>query len=219
MVFATNLLQYLLQLTYWMGLAVLVKWLYIDTVRNMYAFSSGKAIGACGAAIALLGLDSCGDAFFRFVRDSLGERPDAYDPGVWERMYRVHGITHLPVDVAGSMLLVGGALVYWGVFSWRFTRPEMKDVRLADRAQAKADEDAKNRFIPAGELVSIRTTVAKGGLLSSTERFTEIETTDGVLIVSGEVGSIAKGVPVYRNGWDKVRIGGLHSRTFDIRHV
>jgi len=219
MVFLTNIVQYLLQLAYWMSLAVLCKWLYVDTAKNEYAYSKGKLIGAIGAVLGLIGLDSCMSAFFNFVRDSFGGRPDMYYPGVYERMYRVHGIAHLPVSVAGAMVLVGVGLLFWGVYSWSFTRPEMNDVRHADREQAKAEEDAKNAFKPAGEVVTIRTTVAKGGLLSSTERFTEIETTEGVVIVNGEVGSIAKGVPVYRNGWNKVRVGGLHSRTFDLRHA
>jgi hypothetical protein len=153
------------------------------------------------------------------VRDGMGDRPDAYDPGDWGRMYRAHGITHLPVGVAGSMLLVGAGLVFWGVYSWGFTRPEMKDVRLADLAKDKADEQAERRFSAAGQIVSIRTTVAKGGFFSSTERFTEVETTKGVLVVDGEVGTIAKGVPVYRNALGKVRIGGLHSRTFEMRRI
>ncbi|MGY6257303.1 hypothetical protein ACXIVK_27980 [Paraburkholderia caledonica] len=212
-------MQYLLQVTYWMMLVALCKWLYVDTVKNEYASSKGKLIGATGAVLALIGFDSCMSAFFNFVRALLGDRPDLYDPGFYERMYRVHGIAHLPVSVAGAMVLVGGGLLYWGVYSWSFTRPDMKDVRLADLELAQAEEDAKNKFNPAGEVVTIRTTVAKGGLLSSTERFTEIETTNGVLVVNGEVGTIAKGVPVYRNGWDKVRLGGLHSRTFDLRRV
>lgn len=62
--------------------------------------------------------------------------------------------------------------------------------------------------------------IARGALtVTRTERFTEIETTQGVLVVDCEVSSIAKGVPVYRNGWDKVRVGGLGSRTFDRRRV
>lgn len=219
MVFVTNLYQYLLQATYWLGLAVLVKLLYLDTVKNKYAFTTGKVTGACGALLALLGLDGCADAFFSFVRDGFGDRPDAYDQGLWEQIYRVHGITHLPVGVASAMLLIGSGLFFWGVYSWSYTRPEMKDVRLADLAKNKAEEEAERRFKSAGELISIRTTVAKGGFFSSTERFTEVETTQGVLVVDGEVGTIAKGVPVYRNGLGKVRIGGLYSRSFDMRRI
>ncbi len=151
--------------------------------------------------------------------DGFGDWAGAYDPGLWARMYRVHGITHLPVGAAGAMLLTGSGLLFWGVYSWSFTRPEMKDVRLADLAKNKADEEAERRFKSAGEIVSIRTTVAKGGFLSNTERFTEVETALGVLVVDGEVGTIAKGVPVYRNGLGKVRVGGLRSRTFDIRRI
>ncbi|MFP3637591.1 hypothetical protein [Paraburkholderia sp. SIMBA_054] len=219
MVFMTNIVQYLLQLAYWMMLAVSCMWLYRNTVKNKYAFAKGKLIGAVGSVLGLIAFDSCMNAFFNFARDAFGDRPDMYEPGVYERMYRVHGLAHLPVDSAAAMLLVGVGLLYWGVFSWRFTRPELSDLRVADRKQAKAEEDARNAFNLAGEVVTIRTTVAKGGLFSSTERFTEIETTEGVLVVNGEVGTIAKGIPVYRNGWGKVRVGGLSTRTFDLRHA
>jgi hypothetical protein len=213
----TNIVQHLLQYAYWIMLTTLCLWLYGDTVKNKYALAKGKFIGVVGAVLGLIGFDSCMTVFFSAARESFGIRADAFEPGVYEHMYRLHGIGHLPVDIAAAMFVVGVGLLYWGVYSWSFTRFEMKDVRLADRAQAKAEEDAKNAYKPAGEVVTIRTTVAKGGLLSSTERFTEIETTQGVLIVDGEVGTIAKGIPVYRNGWGKVRVGGLSTRTFDLR--
>jgi hypothetical protein len=219
MIFLTNIMQYTLQLAYWIVLAVLCLWLYRDTVKNKYAFAKGKAIGVIGAVFALIGFDSYVNAFVSFLRAGFGDNPDAYDPGVYARMYRAHAIGHLPADIAFVMLVIGVGLLYWGVYSWIFTRPEMMEVRRADREQAKADEEARNAFKPVGEVVTIRTTVAKGGLLSSTERFTEIETTEGVLIVGGEVGSIAKGIPVYRNGWGKVRVGGLHTRTFHLREA
>jgi hypothetical protein len=113
------------------------------------------------------------------------------------------------IGLASIVALTGSAASRIALVGWIKYQEEQK---VAEKA-----EQARQRFTSVGELVTIRTTVASG--LLSTERFTEVETTEGVFVVEGEVGTVSKGVAVSKNGDDEIRIGGLHSRTFPLRSV
>ncbi|WP_124825627.1 MULTISPECIES: hypothetical protein [unclassified Burkholderia] len=140
MLFLNNIGNYLMQVVYWMTLAIFCIWLYVDTVESQHTSALGKLIGLVGGVFGLVGFDSCSNAFYDFVRYAMGNRPGMYEPGLYERMYRVHGFTHLPAEIAGAMMAVGVGLLYWGVYSERFARPESKEGRIADRGEAKAGE-------------------------------------------------------------------------------
>lgn len=86
-----------------------------------------------------------------------------------------------------------------------------------EESAAEHAEHVRQQFTSVGELVTIRTTVANG--FFSSERFTEVETTEGVFVVEGEVGTVSKGLAVSMNAYKQLRIGGLHSRTFPLRSV
>lgn len=111
--------------------------------------------------------------------------------------------------LAGIVALTGTAVSRIALVGWATYQEEQKAIEEA--------EQARQRFTSVGELVTIRTTVASG--LLSTERFTEVETTEGVFVVEGEVGTVSKGIAVSKNGEGELRIGGLHSRTFPLRSV
>ncbi|WP_156173986.1 hypothetical protein [Cupriavidus basilensis] len=103
----------------------------------------------------------------------------------------------------------GGVAARIALVGWKKYQEERQ---AADKA-----EQARQQFKAVGELVTIRTTVANG--LLSSERFTEVETTEGVFVVDGEVGTVSKGVAVSKNGYDKLRIGGPHGRTYSLRAI
>jgi hypothetical protein len=113
------------------------------------------------------------------------------------------------IGLAGIMAFAGSAASRIALVGWIKYQEEQE---AAEKA-----EQARQRFTSVGELLTIRTRVASG--LLSTERFTEVETTEGVFIVEGEVGTVSKGVAVSKNGNDEIRIGGLHRRTFPLRSV
>ncbi|MGF6996900.1 hypothetical protein [Paraburkholderia sp. GAS32] len=112
------------------------------------------------------------------------------------------------VCLAGIVTTAGSAVSRIALVGWTKYQEEQE-------AAGKA-EQARQLFTSVGELVTIRTTVASGFL--SSERFTEVETTTGVFVVDGEVGTVSKGLAVSKND-DQLRIGGLHSRTYPLRSV
>ncbi len=113
------------------------------------------------------------------------------------------------VALAGFIALIGSAAARIVLVGWTQYQ--------AEQLAAKKVEQERNQFKSVGELVTIRTIVAHG--LLSAERFTEVETTEGVFVVEGEVGTVSKGLAVSKKGYDEVRIGGLHSRTYPLRSV
>jgi hypothetical protein len=113
------------------------------------------------------------------------------------------------VALAGIVGLTGNAASRIALVGWTQYQDKQK-------AAAKA-ERARHQFKSVGELMTIRTTVTNGFL--STERFTEVETTEGVFVVDGEVGTVSKGLAVSKNGFGEIRIGGLHGRTYTLRSV
>lgn len=115
-----NVTMYLFQLVYWGLLLVLCKWLYDGTVKSEHASANGKIISATGAVLTAVGVDSCFSAFFVFVPESLfGISAD-----VLNGVHSVQGLTHIPVVFAGWMIFVGSALVWVGVLSKRWRKPQ-----------------------------------------------------------------------------------------------
>lgn len=192
--------------------AALCGFVYARVVRNPYATRTGKFIAAIGG---LLLIGSGPELVLAFININL---LIAQSPPI-----SLVTPTHLSFIHAVVLFLLGALTVWFGVGSWRFTRPDMREKRRADIAARKREEEGRRQFNLFGQLVSIRTTVVRSGLLSGTERFTEIETTAGVLVVNGEVGSVSKGIPVYRNGYHRVLLGGgpnsPDKREFMLREV
>lgn len=110
--------------------------------------------------------------------------------------------------LAAIVTVFGTGVARVAMVGWTRYHEEQKAVQEANRE--------RQRFTSVGELVTIRTTVASN--LSTTERLTEVETTVGIFVVEGEVGTVRKGVAVSKNE-DELRIGGLHSRTFPLRAI
>lgn len=104
-----------------------------------------------------------------------------------------------------------------GGFSWSLTRTGRLSQWSHARKIAHADERARKAFKAHGTVVDVHNHTEKGDIFAGPIGFTELETTQGMLIVDDLVGSISKGLAVYVNQDGQVRIGGLYSRTFALR--
>jgi hypothetical protein len=115
------------------------------------------------------------------------------------------------------LIVVSVARRAGGGFSWSLTRTG----RLAQWSHARkivqAEERARKAFKSHGTVTHVRNHAEKGDIFAGMAGFTELETTEGVLIVDDLVGAISNGLAVYVNQDGQVRIGGLYSRTFALR--
>lgn len=95
--------------------------------------------------------------------------------------------------------------------------------RLARWSQARKDglseEKARRAFKSHGTVTNVRnhTEASTDYFFNGLSGYTELETTHGPLIVDDLVGPISRGLAVYVNKSGQVRIGGLYSRTFELR--
>jgi hypothetical protein len=197
-----NFIQIMCGLCLFMLFLLPMNWVMGDE----HASTGGKLLGGVGVVLLTAGLGSVYANIMGLSEVSRLPETEAYralfEYSMWVTLFLMGG---------------GGALIQLGVGSWVFTPEEN---RAAREAYEKAQEDeraARKIFHPQGTLVTVRNHVEKGGLLSSTERFTEIETTLAVFVVEGEVRSATKGVMVYRNGRNQLRIGDEDGRTFYLR--
>jgi len=181
--------------------SVICLFMFILVGINRYASIFGKLIAGIGCILLALSSDT-------LLTAAVNGLVDGISPIVLEPEKPIVG---LPLWLASLAFIVGVFSFYWGLVSWTFTRPEKIDERHAEGKKTREEEEARLQLNPCGQLLNIRTTVAKGGLLSSDERFTEIETSERVLVVTGEVGSVNKGVPVFVNGFGVVRVGAESS--------
>ncbi|WP_241302314.1 hypothetical protein [Burkholderia stabilis] len=136
---------WLIQVLYWVVLGGFSGWLYGATVRCRYSTRTGKAIGAGGALLALIGFDSSANAAFEFIRFGLGVVPENTDPDVWNRIHQVHGFTHIPVVVGIAMGLLGLAMV-WGVSG----RPALRHP-IGKSPEKRIESDRTQTITPVDE--------------------------------------------------------------------
>ena len=183
-----------------MLLVLALKWV----LRDKYASMQGKLLGAVGVVFVTAGADS-----------AVGDIANAM--GMHNKTEAFRTLFLFSTEVTLLFICTGGALLYIAVCSWVFTPEESRTAREADE---KAQEDAakaRGAFHLQGTVMNMRNHVKKGGFLSETERFTEIETTMAIFVVNGEVDSMAKGLGVYVNDRGQLRVGDQRSRTFYLR--
>lgn len=185
------------------------------SLEDPYANTKGKLLALMGALLMVVGVDTLIPAICNGISVSIaGEFPHPEEDGTPAALKSVLGI---PVHFALLASIVGFAGVALGLSSSLFTRPEMVEKRNADIEKEKELERNRKVFLPRGNLLTVRNHNNPGGLLSNPVRFTEIETSDAVFVVEGEVGSVSKGVPVYTNALGQLRIGSVGSRSYTLR--
>ncbi len=191
---------------------------------DKFASPAGKVLALVGSLALLVGIDGVMGDLLGLLDGSAdavrgGGSVPTFDPAAAAPAKGLSALGQAQVSAGWGWFMVctGAIAVYVGLVSWIFTPAEKHAARTAhEKAQEKATAD-RQAYRAQGTVTTVRNHVAKGGALSSTERFTEIETTTGVFVVEGEVGSMAKGLAVYKNGMGQLRVGGLHSRTFELR--
>lgn len=134
----------------------------------------------------------------------------------------MHQIIENPFTVTMALICIGLVVLRVtrraaGGFSWSLTRTGRLEQWSNARKIVLAEERAHKAFKSHGTVVQVRHQAEKGDIFAGPLGFTELETTQGLLIVDDLVGSISKGLAVYVNQDGQVRIGGLYSRTFALR--
>lgn len=105
-----------------------------------------------------------------------------------------------------------------GGFSWSLSRQG----RLAQWSHARKIGSIEERRLRAfkshGTVTNVRNhpEPATNLFFNGLSGYTELETTQGALLVDDLVGPISRGLAVYVNQKGQVRIGGLYSRTFEL---
>lgn len=177
-----------------------------SVLGNKYASTAGKLLGVSGATMVIVGYDS-----FMGNMAGLGDTTIFGEEAFSTFFLFSKGLTFF-------LLFAGGACLYIAVGSWMFTSEEKRAAREADEKEQEDTEKARSAFHPQGSVLNVRNHVVKGSRRSQTERFTEIETTNAVLVVHGEVGSMSKGLTVYTNEKGQLRIGDHEGgRIFNLR--
>lgn len=106
-------------------------------------------------------------------------------------------IYNVPQTYCLPLFLLGVALCAFARKTFFFIRSEMLDQRLLEIKTVEDERAERKKFVPCGELVNIH----------RAEKCTEIETTEKLLVVSGEVGSYSKGAQVFLNALGEITIG------------
>jgi len=119
------------------------------------------------------------------------------------------GTVEVPGSVAIALAAAGCFLAYWGTHSSRFVTQGNLERRKQDQCDVEEEFRERSAFVPRGTLMNMRVSRLPGGFLIPPDTLTEIETTECIVVVEGEVGTAEKGATVSGDGNGRIRIEGI----------
>ncbi|WP_155646917.1 hypothetical protein [Burkholderia territorii] len=188
------------QWLYWAALLCMWIGFLLPLVREKSLSRLGALLGFVGTFMLFGGLDAIICAFITWMTGEGALADGTALAYVWHPL--------IALELAPAMVIgVSGAVLCWLTEDTAFfIRPEGRAAWYMTRRKAEERAIAAALFQPFGNVVHTRSVVDKRGLV------TELVTTNGTLVIDGEIGSADKGQVVYINSFGDVRIGTPQAR-------
>ncbi|KKI36119.1 hypothetical protein VI03_25445 [Burkholderia vietnamiensis] len=189
------------QWLYWAALFCTWIGFLLPLIREKSLSPLGALLGFIGTFMLFGGFDAVICSFVTWMTDG-----GALADGPASAAYIWHPL--IALEIAPAMVIgVSGAVLCWLTEDTAFfIRPEGRAAWYMTRRKAEERAIAAALFQPFGNVVHTRSVVDKHGVV------TELVTTNGTLVIDGEIGSADKGQVVYINSFGDVRIGTPQAR-------